>query len=97
MTKAFLEGTTEEIEAINVTLYGLPIRGIPQDDIAAASIDDATGVGWTLQHDTVWYASENDECAEVTMEDLPDDKKIKTKDTKKAKYDKIKEPKVKDK
>jgi hypothetical protein len=43
----------------------------------------------------VWYAKENDECVEVTVKDLPEDEKLKVKATKKEKYDKIKEPKVK--
>lgn len=96
MTK-FLEADETEIAQVNATWYGYPSRGKPVDEVAAASINDKTGVGWTLQNELVYEANDKKLCCVV--DELTCDPAVlaKLKDEKKEKFDKIKEPKKEEK
>ena len=96
MTK-FLEADENEITKVNATWYGYPARGKPLDAIAEISIDDKTGVGWTLQHEIVYEAGDKKLCCVV--DELTCDPAVlaKLKDEKKEKFDKLKEPKKEEK
>jgi hypothetical protein len=90
----YLDGDEDDIKLANETAYGYPSRGIPQDFVASVSIDDATGVGWTLQNEIV-YGGPGDKfcCAIDDMSKIPPGLENKIQDEKPKGYDKIKEPK----